>query len=95
VAIGRSESIRSWGAASFWYPLAVNDPWTDPFIAAALVIMAAVLCAVAVLCYLLRRMSERLERRIPAYRRPLEATYSRFHRFLLIVQIAALRRTRG
>lgn len=72
----------------------VESPWTDPFMIRALLIVAAVLCAVLVASYGLKVLLERLERRTPRYRRQLEAAYASFHRFLLAIRMAALRGTR-
>lgn len=68
--------------------------WTDPVLFWGLARMVLTLFAVFFACRLLTRFNERLERRVPAYRRPLEAAYARFHLFLALVQLTALRRTR-
>jgi hypothetical protein len=68
--------------------------WADPFTIVLVAIMAAILSVGLLASWLLHRLSEHLEQRTPAFRRPLEAAYARFHLFLLAVRLAALRGSR-
>jgi len=70
----------------------VNTLRSDPFLIVAFAILTAVFCVGVLASWLLHRLSEYLDHQTPAFRKPLEAAYARFHGFLLIVQLAALRR---
>jgi hypothetical protein len=70
----------------------MQDLLRDP-VTLRMAIMSTVLLLVgAVLIVGLHVLSEYLEHRVPRYRRELEATYVSFHRFLLAVRCAAVRR---
>jgi hypothetical protein len=78
-------------ACLFCYALVVNTLRSDPFLIVAFTILTAVFCVGVLASWLLHRLSEYLDNRTPAFRRPLEAAYARFHGFLLAVRLAALR----
>jgi hypothetical protein len=54
-------------------------------------VFGAVLTVVAVLCWLMHTLNDWSDRRVPPYRRDIEATYASFHRFLSAIRCAALR----
>jgi hypothetical protein len=63
--------------------------WTDPLVIRSLLIILVVFAATAVVCWGLAILNERALSHVPSYRRELEATYARFHRFLAAVRAAA------
>lgn len=71
----------------------VTDPQT-PLIYAVLIVTAAAIAVGSVgvlLSWLMHRLHERLEHRVPRHRRQLVATYASFRRFLMTVSFAAVR----
>jgi len=71
----------------------VTDPQT-PLTYAVLIITAAAIAVASVgllLSWLMHRLHERFEHRVPRHRRQLEATYASFRRFLMTVRFAAVR----
>lgn len=63
----------------------------DPYNLTGFFIVFGMLAVTGVLSWLLHALSEHVETRVPAYRRPLEAMYASFHRFLQAVRAAAER----
>jgi hypothetical protein len=78
-------------ACVFCYAFAVTALRSDPFLIVAFAVLTAIFCFGLLASWLLHRLSEYVEYRTPAFRRPLEAAYARFHGFLLAVRLAALR----
>ena len=64
-------------------------------IATDLLILFVMLAVTAVLVCLMHWLNDYMETRVPDFRRELEATYARFHRFLLAVRAAAVRGVRS
>lgn len=65
---------------------------SDPYILKGIFVLFGALAVTGVLAWLLHTLNERLDRRIPRYRRKLEAMYASFHRFLEAVRTAAVAR---
>jgi hypothetical protein len=76
-------------------PMNALDRWTDPVVLTGVAVMAAAFAVTFVAVYYAHGLVERLDQRVPTYRRPLVAAYARFHAFLLGVQLAAIRRVQG
>jgi len=67
---------------------------SDPYILTRLLVLFGMFAVTAVLGWLLHTLNERLDHRVPRYRRKLEAMYESFHRFLATVRAAAVRGVR-
>ena len=68
----------------------MSDWWIDPIVWLAFGLGSLVLLIVGALSAAIHAGIERLDRRVPWYRQPLEAGSARFHRILLAVRRAAV-----
>jgi hypothetical protein len=64
----------------------------DPYVLKGIVVLFGALAVTGLLAWLLHTLNERLENRVPRYRRKLEAMYASFYRFLEAVRTAAVAR---